>query len=180
MVWFGNASRFFSKDAATRMREGSGNASGSANGVRPASSHAAPEEDIHWDADSRSGCSAHHSQLAFSPARGGEVGVFDSLEHIDTGCHDDLESIDTEANRSGLSGFQSSHWEGLDDTWKDVNGESHLNTDVPMLDKTPPRKKRDQKPNIIDDLIFLCPNWLLNTMKKVLTHHLAEDLKDIM
>lgn len=71
--------------------------------------------------------------------------------------------------------------EGESDTWRDVGGsesEKNLQSD--------PDRSQSRKPisiNLADDLseiIFLSPHWLLQSMKKVLTHHLENDIQSIM
>jgi hypothetical protein len=200
VVWFGAASRFFGKDAAARIREISDStvSNGGGDSKHHTTGHVVAPDDMGSDHDETQSAGSHqHSHLAYSPAKSGEVGLLSSLlgECVDICIPDDLASIDTDANRSGGSNLHSDHWDGLSEanlsrvscTWKDVDGDGQSDSDVelPISGQTPPRppmiKRRTVPPSsIIDDLIFLSPHWLLLAMKRVLTHHLAGDLEDIM
>jgi hypothetical protein len=71
---------------------------------------------------------------------------------------------------------------GESDTWRDVGGsesEKNLRSDP---DRSQSRKSTNSV-NLSEDLseiIFLSPHWLLQSMKKILTHHLEHDIDSIM
>ena len=113
-----------------------------------------------------------HSTLAYSPAKNGGFSVL-GCDEADT-CARSEASHDTDTKPSGngwdcVSEGTVAPW----DTWKDV-GETDSDYEK-SGNRTPPVTRTS-----IDDIIFLSPYWLLLAMKRVLTHHLEGDLKEIM
>jgi hypothetical protein len=69
---------------------------------------------------------------------------------------------------------------GESDTWRDVGGsesEKYLRSDP---DSNQRKKSSVNLSDDLSDIIFLSPHWLLQSMKKILTHHLENDIDSVM
>jgi GTPase SAR1 family protein len=71
------------------------------------------------------------------------------------------------------------------DTWRDVGGSDSDKNHT--LDKSDNDRSNSSKtipptprPDDLSDIIFLSPHWLLQSMKKILTHHLEADIQSIL
>lgn len=72
---------------------------------------------------------------------------------------------------------------GDSDTWRDVGGSDSEHLAIEKSDTEHFQNQRLSSVNISDDLseiIFLSPHWLLQSMKKILTHHLEQDINSIL
>jgi hypothetical protein len=84
---------------------------------------------------------------------------------------------------NGSSSYPTS---GESDTWRDAGSDSEKNiatvTDRSDNDRSNPSKAvpLTSRPDDLSDIIFLSPHWLLQSMKKILTHHLEADIQSIL
>lgn len=72
---------------------------------------------------------------------------------------------------------------GDSDTWRDVGGSDSEHFATEKSDTEHFHYRKPTPINISDDLseiIFLSPHWLLQSMKKILTHQLQDDIDSIL
>ncbi len=100
-------------------------------------------------------------------------------QYSTTSVQSDISSFNTEGVDSSSDYLSNRVSEAFDDTWKDVGGtDSDRNTtNTEKFDTT--GKSLRQHIDDLDDIIFLSPYWLLQSMKKILTHHLEDDISKI-